>query len=86
MLVHILQENLLRALLRTSRIVPTKPQLPVLQNVLISTDEGKIKLPQRTWRPQNRCGWGQIEKEGGLCVSSRLLSDFVSSLPRAPFK
>lgn len=83
MLIHVLQENLLRALLRTSRVVPNKPQIPVLQNILICTDEGKLRITATNMETTESVWVGaKIEKEGGLCVSSRLLSDFVSSLPQ----
>jgi DNA polymerase III subunit beta len=83
MQVTILQENLLRALLRTARIVPTKPQLPIVQNVLLTTDDGRLKITATNLETTESV-WvaAKIEKEGGICVSSRLLSDFVSSLPQ----
>ena len=83
MKVSVLQENLLKALLRTSRVVPAKPQLPVIQNVLLSTDEGRLKITATNLETTESV-WvrAKIEKEGGICVSSRLLSDFVSSLPQ----
>ena len=83
MTASLLQENLLRALLRTSRVVPARPQLPIIQNVLLSTDEGKLKITATNLETTESV-WvrAKIEKEGGICVSSRLLSDFVSSLPQ----
>lgn len=84
MLISILQENLLKALIRTSRIVPAKPQLPIVQNVLLSSDDGRLRITATNLETTESV-WvaAKIEKEGGICVSSRLLSDFVSSLPRS---
>lgn len=83
MLISILQENLLRALSRTSRVVPTKPQLPIIQNVLLASDDGRIRITATNLETTESV-WvaAKIEKEGGICVSSRLLLDFVSSLPQ----
>jgi DNA polymerase-3 subunit beta len=84
MLINILQENLLKALVRTSRIVPPKPQLPVLQNILLTAEDGRIKIVA-TNLETTEVVWtrAKIEKEGGVCVSSRLLLDFISSLPQS---
>src|SRR6185369_4902363 len=70
-------------LLRASRIVPSKPQLPITQNVLISTEEGKLKITATNLETTESI-WvrSKIEEEGGICVPSRLLCDFVSSLPQ----
>jgi len=83
MVFSILQENLLKALTRTGRILSSRAQLPILQNVRIRTTEGRIsfettslELSERVWTG------GKIEKEGGICVSSRLLTEFVLSLPK----
>lgn len=84
MIVSILQENLLRALTRTGRIVPAKPQLPILQNVLLSTEEGRVKVTATNLETTESVLIGaKIEKEGGICIPSRLFLDFVSSLPQS---
>ena len=43
MIVTILQENFLSAVSRASRIVSAKPQLPITQNILLKTEDGKLK-------------------------------------------
>ncbi len=80
----ILQENLLRALSRTGRIVPVKPQLPVIANVLLQTDEGRLKITATNLETTESVWVGaKVEKEGGICVSSRLLLEFVATLPQS---
>jgi DNA polymerase III subunit beta len=87
MIVSILQENLFKALSRTSRVVPVKPQLPVLQNVLLSTSGGSLKITATNLETTEIVLVGaKVEKEGGICVSSRLLLEFVSSLPQSTVK
>lgn len=83
MKIQILQENLLRALTQTGRIIPTKPQLPILQNILLATEEGRLSLTASNLETTEVIQIGvKIEKEGGICISSRLLTEFISSLPQ----
>ena len=77
-----LQENLSKALNTVGRAVATRSTLPVTQNVLMTTEEGRIKLTATnleiaitTWIG------GKVEDEGSVTVPARLLTDFVSSLP-----
>ena len=77
-----LQENLSKALNIVGRAVATRTTLPVTQNVLLSTDEGRLKLTATnleiaisTWIG------GKIESEGAVTVPARILTDFVNSLP-----
>lgn len=80
--VSCLQENLQRALGRVARAVASRTALPVLSNVLISTDEGRIRIAATnleigvtTWID------GNIEEEGRITVDARLLGEFVNTLP-----
>ena len=87
MIINILQENLVRALNKAARVVPIKPQLPIIQNVLLTTEEGRLKIIATNLEITEIVFVGaKIEKEGGICVSSRLLLEFVSSLPQAPVR
>ena len=82
MRVSCLQENLQRALGRVARAVASRTALPVLSNVLIATDEGRIRIAATnleigvtTWIE------GTIEEEGRITVDARLLGEFVNTLP-----
>ncbi|MEX2227716.1 MAG: DNA polymerase III subunit beta [Dehalococcoidia bacterium] len=83
MKVTCLQENLARGLGIVGRAVAVRSTLPITSNVLISTDGGRIKLAATNLDIALTC-WigGQIEEEGAITVQSRLLSDFVNSLPQ----
>ncbi len=84
MIVNVLQENLIKSLIRVGRIVPVKPQLPIVQNVLLTTNESRLKITATNLETTEITLVGaKIEKEGGICVSSRLLFEFVSSLPQS---
>jgi len=83
MLLSVLQENLHRALARTSRVVATKPQLPILAHVLLRAEEGRLVVAA-TGTETTEVVWtgAKTEKEGGLCVPSRLFTELVGSLPQ----
>jgi DNA polymerase-3 subunit beta len=82
MKVTCLQENLARGLGIVGRAVAVRSTLPITSNVLISTEHGRIKLAATNLDIALSC-WigGQIEDEGAITVPSRLLNDFVNSLP-----
>ncbi len=80
--VSCLQENLQRALAHVGRAVATKSTLPVLGNILLTTDRGQLKLAATNLEIAISCWIGcQIEEEGAVTVPARLLTDFVGSLP-----
>jgi DNA polymerase-3 subunit beta len=82
MLIHVLQENLLKALSRTGRIVSARPQLPVAQHARLSVREEGLQVTTTNLETTESV-WvgGKVGKEGALCVPSRLLSEYVASLP-----
>lgn len=80
-----LQENLADGLSVVSRAVATRSTLPVLSNILMSTDESRLKLSATDLELGINCWVGaQVEQEGAVTVPARLLSDFVNSLPPGP--
>jgi DNA polymerase-3 subunit beta len=77
-----LQENLNRGLSIVGRAVATKTTLPITNNVLLGTDEGRLKLVATNLEMAISCWIGaKIEDEGAITVPARLLTEFVSSLP-----
>ena len=82
MKVSCLQENLHKGLQTVGKAVANKTTLPVLNNILISTEGGRLKLAATNLEVgiTNWIGC-QVEEEGAITVPARLLSDFVASLP-----
>ena len=77
-----LQENLNRGLSIVGRAVATKTTLPITNNVLLATDEGRLKLVATNLEMAISCWIGaKVEDEGSITVPARLLTEFVSSLP-----
>jgi DNA polymerase III subunit beta len=82
MKVSCLQENLAKGLSTVSRAVAARSTLPVLSNILLSTDESRLKLSATNLEIGINCWIGaKVEQEGATTVPARLLSDLVNSLP-----
>ncbi len=82
MWVTCLQDNLSRGLATVGRAVATRATLPVTQNVLISTDNSRLKLTATNLEVAISTWVGaQVESEGAITVPARILTDFVNSLP-----
>ena len=82
MKVSVLQENLARGLQTVARGVATRSTLPILANVLLRSDDGRLKLTTTNLEIGVNAWIGaKIEDEGGITVPAKLFSDFVNSLP-----
>lgn len=77
-----LQENLAKGLAIVGRAVATRSTLQVLSNILIATDEGRLKLSATNLEVGISCWIGaKVKEDGATTVPARLLTDFVNSLP-----
>jgi DNA polymerase III subunit beta len=81
MQLSLLQENFNLALQNVSRFVSSKSQLPILSNILISTDEGRLKLSATNLEVGINYWIGaKIEKEGSTTIPNREITEFISYL------
>jgi DNA polymerase III subunit beta len=77
-----LQENLKRGLAIVSHAVAGKSTLPVLSNILLATDDGRLKLAATNLEIGITCWIGaKIDDEGAVTIPAKLLSDVVGGLP-----
>lgn len=77
-----LQENLSRGLSVVQRAVATRSTLPITQNVLLATDNARLKLSATNLEIAITAWVGaQVEEEGAITIPARLLTEFVGSLP-----
>jgi DNA polymerase-3 subunit beta len=74
------QDKLAKALSYTSRAVSTKPNIPVLSNILIEVNKHELKMSGtnldmgiNTWIA------GTVEAEGKVTASGKFLSDFINA-------
>ena len=82
MKVSVLQENLAHGLNIVSRAVAPRSTLPVLGNVLIATDEGRLRLSATNLDLGITCWIGtKVIEEGSTTVPARTFTDLVSTLP-----
>lgn len=83
MKVSCLQENLAKGLNIVGRAVSTRSTLPVLANVLLETDNGRLKLSATNLEVVVTCWIGaKVEEDGAITVPARTLNDLVSQLPQ----
>lgn len=83
MKVSCLQENLAKGLSIVGRAVSTRSTLPVLANVLVATDNGRLKLSATNLEIVITCWVGaKVEEEGAITIPARTLSDLVGALPQ----
>jgi DNA polymerase-3 subunit beta len=83
--VTVSQQQLAHGLSLVSRAVAPRSTLPVLANILVATDEGRVRLSATNLELGISC-WigGQIAEEGAITVPARTLSDLVNTLPNDP--
>jgi len=78
----VLQENLQKALSVASRVISTKSSLPVLSNILISSEEGQLKISATDLEiGVNYLIGAKIDSKGAITVPARLFVDFVLQNP-----
>ena len=83
MKLTILQESLARGLSIVSRAVSPRSTLPVLSNILIASDEGRMRLSATNLELGITCWIGaKIEVEGSTTVPARTFADLVGTLPQ----
>ncbi len=81
MKVTVMQDNLAQGLSVVSRAVSVRSTLPVLANVLVATDEGRLRLSATNLELGITCWIGaRIETEGATTVPARTFSDLVNTL------
>ncbi|WP_287158387.1 DNA polymerase III subunit beta [Chloroflexus sp.] len=77
-----MQEDLKRGLAAVGHAVAGKSTLPVLANVLLATDEGRLKLTATNLEVGiNRWISASITRDGAIAVPAKLLTDVVGGLP-----
>lgn len=78
------QQDLNRGLSAVSHAVSSRSTLPILANILLATDHGRLKLSATNLEIGINC-WvdAEIVEEGTTTVPAKLITDFVNSLPAA---
>lgn len=81
MKVTVLQENLAHGLSTVSRAVSSRSTLPVLANILVATDDGRLRLSATNLELGITCWIGaKIQEEGSTTVPARTFTDLINTL------
>jgi DNA polymerase III subunit beta len=85
MKVSCLQENLAKGLSIVSRAVASRSTLPVLGNILIATDQSRLRLSATNLEMAITCWIGaKVDEEGSTTVPAKTFNDIVNSFPGGP--
>jgi len=81
MKLSLLQDNFQVALSHVSRFVASKSQLPILNNIVLATDSGRLKLSATNLELSINYWIGaKIDQEGSISVPAKEITEFVSYL------
>lgn len=81
MIIITSQKNLKNGLNIVEKIVSKNTALPILQNIVLKTENGRLKLSSTNLEIGiNFWLGGKIEEEGEIAVPARIFSDFINNL------
>ena len=81
MKVTVNQKNLRKALGLVEKIVSRNPSLPILNNVLIKTDNGRLRISSTNLEIGINCMIGaKIDEVGEIAIPARVSSDFINNV------
>ncbi len=83
MIVSVLQENLAKSLNIVTKAVDSNPPLPVLANVLLETEDSRLKL-SATNLEMSITAWigAKVEQAGSITLPAKTFSELVNNLSR----
>ncbi len=83
--LSVTQENLAKALSGAGRVASSKAGLPILSNILLRTDSNRLLVAATNLEVASTYYVGaKIITPGAITIPARLVSEFVSSLPKGP--
>ncbi len=81
MIITVNQKNLKNSLSIAEKIVSRNITLPILQNIIIKTENGRLKISSTNLEIGINCWLGaKIEEEGEVAVPARIFSDFINNI------
>ena len=83
MIVSVLQENLAKSLNIVAKAVDSNPPLPVLANVLLETEDSRLKISATNLEMSITMWIGaKVEQSGSITLPAKTFGELVSSLSR----
>lgn len=81
--LSVTQDNLAKALSAVGRVASSKTQLPILGNILLRTDSNRLLVAATNLEIATTQYIGaKVIKPGAITVPARLISEFISNLPK----
>ena len=85
MKIRVERDVLAEAVAWAARSLPARPPVPVLAGLLLKAEEGKLSLSGFDYEVSARVSVeAEVEEEGTVLVSGRLLADICRALPNRP--
>lgn len=82
MRVSVLQENLAKGLSIVTRAVASRPSMPILSNVLLSTEESRLNLSATNLELSISARIGaNVEEEGAITVPAKTILELINTMP-----
>lgn len=82
MKISCLQENLNHGLSLVGRVASSRTTLPITNHVMLSSDQGRLKLVATNLEMAISCWIGaKVNTEGAITIPAKLLTEFVATLP-----
>src|SRR5665647_1549447 len=76
------KENFKNAIFNSERTVSKQTTLPILNNILLETEKGSLKLSATNLEIGAVVKIGaKIEREGKITIPAKLISNFINTLP-----
>ncbi len=83
MIVSVLQENLAKSLNTVTKAVDSNPPLPVLANVLLETEDSRLKLSATNLEMSITVWIGaKVEQAGSITLPAKTFSELVNNLSK----
>jgi DNA polymerase-3 subunit beta len=83
--IRVERDVLAEAVAWAARSLPARPPVPVLAGLLLKSEEGKLSLSGFDYEVSARVSVeADVEEEGTVLVSGRLLADIARALPNRP--
>lgn len=83
--LSVTQENLSKALSNVGRVASSKAGLPILSNILLRTDGNRLLVAATNLEIASTHYVGaKVVTPGAITIPAKLVSEFVSSLPKGP--
>ena len=82
MKLSVTQENFAKALSNIGRVASGRVELPILNNILLRTDGGRLLIAATNLEIASTQYIGaKIQSPGSITIPARLISEFISTLP-----